>query len=86
MGCVYSPLGLVIFVAVKGTFVRFTKGHDHFCKTKHGLIPRTYIIGPIMSLYTKDDEHFSAHCHRGVLIRIVLMIPELVEGVDMRRL
>ena len=26
----YSPLGLVIFVAVEGTFVRFTKGHDHF--------------------------------------------------------
>ena len=24
----YSPLGLVIFVA--GTFVCFTKGHDHF--------------------------------------------------------
>ena len=23
----YSPLGLVIFVAVEGTFVRFTKGH-----------------------------------------------------------
>ena len=22
--------GLVIFVAVEGTFVRFTKGHDHF--------------------------------------------------------
>ena len=26
----YSPLGLVIFVAVEGTFVRFTKDHDHF--------------------------------------------------------
>ena len=26
----YSPLGLVIFVAVEGTFVRFTKVHDHF--------------------------------------------------------
>ena len=26
----YSPPGLVIFVAVEGTFVRFTKGHDHF--------------------------------------------------------
>ena len=26
----YSPLGLVIFVAVEGTFVCFTKGHDHF--------------------------------------------------------
>ena len=25
----YSPLGLVIFVAVEGTFVCFTKGHDH---------------------------------------------------------
>ena len=30
IGCVYSPLGLVTFVAVEGTFVRFTKGHDHF--------------------------------------------------------
>ena len=30
IGCVYSPLGLVIFVAVEGTFVRFTKGYDHF--------------------------------------------------------
>ena len=26
----YSPLSLVIFVAVEGTFVCFTKGHDHF--------------------------------------------------------
>ena len=26
----YSPVGLVIFVAVEGTFVRFTKGHHHF--------------------------------------------------------
>ena len=26
----YSPPGLVIFVAVEGTFVHFTKGHDHF--------------------------------------------------------
>ena len=26
----YSPLGLVIFVAVEGTLIRFTKGHDHF--------------------------------------------------------
>ena len=26
----YSLLGLVIFVAVEGTFVCFTKGHDHF--------------------------------------------------------
>ena len=26
----HSPLGLVIFVAVEGTFVCFTKGHDHF--------------------------------------------------------
>ena len=26
----YSPLGLVIFVAVEGTFVCFTKGRDHF--------------------------------------------------------
>ena len=26
----YSPLGLVIFVAVERTFVCFTKGHDHF--------------------------------------------------------
>ena len=26
----YSPLCLVIFVAVEGTFVFFTKGHDHF--------------------------------------------------------
>ena len=25
----YSPLGLVIFVAVEGTFVCFTKGQDH---------------------------------------------------------
>ena len=25
----YSPLCLVIFVAVEGTFVCFTKGHDH---------------------------------------------------------
>ena len=30
IGCVYSPLGLVIFVAVERTFVCFTKGHDHF--------------------------------------------------------
>ena len=30
IGCVYSPLDLVIFVAVQGTFVRFTKGHDYF--------------------------------------------------------
>ena len=30
IGCVYSPFGLVIFVAVEGTFVCFTKGHDHF--------------------------------------------------------
>ena len=30
IGCVHSPLGLVIFVAVEGTFVCFTKGHDHF--------------------------------------------------------
>ena len=30
IGCVYSPLGLMIFVAVEGTFVCFTKGHDHF--------------------------------------------------------
>ena len=29
IGCVYYPLGLVIFVAVEGTFVCFTKGHDH---------------------------------------------------------
>ena len=29
IGCVYSPLGLVIFVAVEGTFVCFTKGQDH---------------------------------------------------------
>ena len=26
----YSPPGLVIFEAVEGTFVHFTKGHDHF--------------------------------------------------------
>ena len=26
----YSPLGLVIFVAVERTSVCFTKGHDHF--------------------------------------------------------
>ena len=26
----YSPPGLVICVAVEGTFVHFTKGHDHF--------------------------------------------------------
>ena len=26
----YSPPGLVIFVAVEGTFVHFTKCHDHF--------------------------------------------------------
>ena len=26
----YSPLGLVIFVAVERTFVHFTKGHGHF--------------------------------------------------------
>ena len=25
----YSPLGLVIFVAVEGTFVCFTKSHEH---------------------------------------------------------
>ena len=25
----YSPLGLVIFLAVEGTFVCFTKGQDH---------------------------------------------------------
>ena len=25
----YSPLGLLIFVAVEGTFVCFTKGQDH---------------------------------------------------------
>ena len=30
IGCVYSPLGFVIFVAVEGTFVRFTEGLDHF--------------------------------------------------------
>ena len=30
IGCVYSPPGLVIFEAVEGTFVHFTKGHDHF--------------------------------------------------------
>ena len=29
IGCVYSPLGLVIFVAVERTFVCFTKGQDH---------------------------------------------------------
>ena len=29
-GCVYSPIGLVIFVAVEGTFVRFKEGDDHF--------------------------------------------------------
>ena len=28
--CVYSPLGLVIFVAVERTFVCFTKSHEHF--------------------------------------------------------
>ena len=28
----YSPLGLVIFVAVEGTFVHFTEGHDHYFK------------------------------------------------------
>ena len=26
----YFPPGLVIFAAVEGTFVSFTKGHDHF--------------------------------------------------------
>ena len=26
----YFPPGLVIFFAVEGTFVHFTKGHDHF--------------------------------------------------------
>ena len=26
----YFPPGFVIFVAVEGTFVHFTKGHDHF--------------------------------------------------------
>ena len=30
IGCVYSPLGLVIFVAVERTFVCFTKSHEHF--------------------------------------------------------
>ena len=30
IGCVYSPIGLMIFVAVEGTFVCFTEGHDHF--------------------------------------------------------
>ena len=30
IGCVYSPLGVVIFVAVERTFVCFIKGHDHF--------------------------------------------------------
>ena len=29
IGCVYSPFGLAIFVAVERTFVCFTKGHDH---------------------------------------------------------
>ena len=36
IGCVYSPLGLVIFVAVEGTFVHFTKGHDHFISNSIG--------------------------------------------------
>ena len=30
IGCVYPPPGLVIFVAVEGTFVHLTKGHDNF--------------------------------------------------------
>ena len=30
----YSPLGLVIFVAVEGTFVCFTKGQDHLFQIK----------------------------------------------------
>ena len=29
IGCVYSPLGLVIFVAVEGTFVCFTAIYRH---------------------------------------------------------
>ena len=29
IGCVYSPLGLVIFVAVEGTFVCFTAIYVH---------------------------------------------------------
>ena len=33
----YSPLGLVIFVGVEGTFERFTKGHDNF-HFKHYLL------------------------------------------------
>ena len=32
IGCVYSPSGLVTFVAVEGTFVHFTKGHNHYFK------------------------------------------------------
>ena len=33
----YSSLGLVIFVAVEGTFVCFTEGHDHFISNTVGL-------------------------------------------------
>ena len=32
IGCVYSPFGLVIFVAVERTFVCFTKSHEHYFK------------------------------------------------------
>ena len=32
----YSPLGLVIFVSVEGTFVCFTDGHDHFISNTIG--------------------------------------------------
>ena len=35
--CEYSPLGLVIFVAVEGTFVCFTDGHDHCISNTTGL-------------------------------------------------
>ena len=42
----YSPLCLVIFVAVEGTFVRFTKGRDHFISNsiRCGCYEKTNVI------------------------------------------
>ena len=42
----YSPLCLVIFVAVEGTFVCFTKGRDHFIlnSIRCGCLQQTNVI------------------------------------------
>ena len=72
----HAPPGLVIFEAVEGTFVHFTKGHDHF------------ISNSIRCGCIRQDQCNIAACevaYRNELA-IILAVATLPSGNELRRL